>query len=383
MTRPGWRVSLLAAAMILVAGCGSQHGQAAAARSPAPLPSLAMSVGSATTSWATLEMGGSASQHNNFWQLFVRPATSARWGLVTPPGMATNGGFLLAGPTGRSITAAFRPSQNITYSPLTSTVDDGAHWATGQAAAGLADVPDALAAGPGAGTLIGLVPGAVELSRSGGSGWTRLATLRSLAAAAPGRACQLTGFTAAAFSPAGMPLVAGSCARDGVAGIFSYTGGTWQAAGPDLPASLAGQPVTVLRLSMTAGYETALLAVGSKAAATVLAAWTRSGSGRWALSPSLRTQGRQVQSASFGPGGAVGLVLSGRRGETLSGPGASWQQLTTLPVGTQTLVPGPGHGTGALAVHRSIMTVWAQVSASAGWTRKQVINVPISYGSSS
>ncbi|MFI5064319.1 MAG: hypothetical protein ACHP9Z_10120, partial [Streptosporangiales bacterium] len=91
----------------------------------------------------------------------------------------------------------------------------------------------------------------------------------------------------------------------------------------------------------------------------------------------------QVQSASFGPGGTVGLVLSGRRGETLSGPGASWQQLTTLPVGTQTLVLGPGHGTEALAVHRSIMTVWAQASASAGWTRKQVINVPISYGSSS
>ena len=385
MTRPGWQVSLLAAALIMAAGCGSQDGQAGTAASPAPLPlpSLAISVGSSTASWATLEMGGSASQHNNFWQLFVRPAASARWGLVTPPGMATNGGFILAGPAGRSITAAFRPSQNITYSPLTSTTDDGAHWATGQVAAGLADVPDALAAGPGGSTLIGLVPGAVELSQSGVSGWARLATLRSLAAAAPGRACQLTGFTAAAFSPAGMPQVAGSCARDGVAGIFSYTDGAWRAAGPALPASLAGQPVTVLRLSTTAGYETALLAVGSKAATTVLAAWTRGGSGRWALSPVLPTQGRHVQSASFGPGGTVGLVLSGRRGATLSGPGASWQQLTTLPVGTQTLVLGSGPGTEALAVHRSIMTVWARVPASAGWTRKQVINVPISYGSSS
>lgn len=190
MTRSAWRVSLLLAAVTLAAGCGSQRGQAGpAASSPPPLPSLALSVSSSATSWATLEMGGSARQYNNFWQLFVRPATSARWQLVTPPGMASNGGFILAHPAGQSITAAFRPSQNITYSPLTSTADDGAHWVTGQAAGGLADVPDALAAGPGSGSLIGLVRGAVELSRSGGSAWTRLATVKSLAAAAPGRAC--------------------------------------------------------------------------------------------------------------------------------------------------------------------------------------------------
>ena len=41
-------------------------------------------------------MGGSAAQYNNFWQLFVRPARSDRWQLVTPPGMASNGGFILA-----------------------------------------------------------------------------------------------------------------------------------------------------------------------------------------------------------------------------------------------------------------------------------------------
>ena len=159
MTRSAWRVSLLLAAVTLAAGCGSQHGQAGATASPPPLPSLALSAGSSTTTWATLEMGGSARQYNNFWQLFARPASSARWQLVTPPGMASNGGFILARPSGRSITAAFRPSQNITYSPLTSTADDGAHWVTGQAAGGLADVPDALAAGPDTGSLIGLVRG--------------------------------------------------------------------------------------------------------------------------------------------------------------------------------------------------------------------------------
>jgi hypothetical protein len=382
MSRPGWRISLALAFMTLAAGCGSQHGQAGGTGSVAPPPSLALSVTSSAATWATVEMGGSAAQYNNFWQLFVRPAGSARWQLVTPPGMASNGGFVLADPVGRSLTAAFRPSQQITYSPLASTTDAGAHWSTGRAASGLADVPDALAGGPGGSSLIALVPGVVQLSRADGSGWARLVTLRSLAAAAAGRACRLTRITAASFSLAGVPLVAGSCARAGVAGIFARSGGAWQAAGPALPAALSGQRVTVLRLAVTGGREMALLAVGSKSASTVLAAWASTGSGHWILSPPFRTQGSRVLSASFGPGGAVGLVLSSRRGETLTGPGGTWRQPPALPAGTQVLVPGAGSAVQALATHRSIMTVWTG-SQAAGWAQQQVIKVPILYGSSS
>jgi hypothetical protein len=383
MTRPAWQAALALAAITLAAGCGSQHGPAGAtARPPAP-PSLALSVSSPVATWATVEMGGSAADYNNFWQLFVRPAASTTWRLVTPPGMASNGGLVLASPGGRSLLAAFRPSQDISFSPMTATSDDGAHWATGQLAAGLADVPDALAASPAGGGLAALAPGAVELSRPGGSGWARLATLRSLAATAAGRACRLTGFTAAAFSPAGAPLVAGSCAQAGVTGIFTYTGGAWQATGPALPASLAGQPVTVLRLSTAAGRETALLAAGSGAKATVLAAWAGSGAGRWVLSPVLRAHGGHVVSASLGPGGSVALVLPGGRGETLSGPGGSWRKLPALPAGTQVLAPGASGAIEALAAHRSVMTVWSHTTASAGWARQQVTKVPILYGSSS
>jgi hypothetical protein len=383
MTQPRWRAALALVAASLAAGCGSQHSQAGPTASPPPPPSLALSVTSSSVTWATMVMGGPAAQHNNFWQLFVRPGTSSQWQLVTPPGMASNGGFILAGPAGRSLLTAFRPSQYITYSPLASTADDGAHWATGQVVAGLADVPDALAASADGGSLIALTrSGTVELSRDGGSAWTRLATLRSLAATAAGRACRLTGFTAAAFSPAGTPLVTGSCAKHGVAGVFAVTGGAWQAAGPALPASLGGQPVTVLRLSTTAGRETALLAVGSKTAVTVLAAWaTGGGPGRWMLSPLLRTHGRGVLSASLGAGGSVALVLSGGQGETLTGPGGSWQQLPVLPAGTQVLAPAAGSKIEALAADRSALTVWAR--SPAGWAREQGINVPIQYGTSS
>ncbi len=381
MIRPWRRAAPILAVAALAAGCGSQHSQAAPTVALPPPPSLALSAATSGATWASLELGGSAASHNNFWQLFARPSGTARWQLVTPPGMASNGGFALAGPAGRSFLAAFRPSQNIHYSPLVSSADNGVHWSTGQLTAGLADVPDALATSPVGGALIALTAHGVQWSRDSGAGWASLATRPSLAATAAGRKCGLTTFTAAAFSPGGAPLAAGACTRPGVTGIFAHSGGGWQAAGPTLPAALAGQPVTVLRLSTAGDREVALLAVGSTSAATVVAGWA-SGSGRWVLSPGLRTHGRNVRSASFGPDGSVGLVLSGSRGATVAGPGGNWRSLATLPADTQSLVPGPGSGIEALAAHQTKLTVWALGQAPAGWAREQVVNVPIPYGSS-
>jgi hypothetical protein len=371
-------------AVVVLAGCGSQHGQSAAGTaSTAPPPSLALSLTSAAGTWATVQMGGSAAQYNNFWQLFVRPAGAASWRLVTPPGMASNGGLVLASGGGQSLVTAFRPSQDITFSPLTSTADGGAHWTTGNVVAGLADVPDALAAAPGSGDLIALLPHAVELSRPGGSGWTTLAQTRSVTDSAAGRACGLSDLTAVAFSPAGFPMAAGACTKPGAAGIFALDGGQWQATGPALPASLAAQPVTVLRLTTAGGRQLALLSAGSGSAATVVAAWTVSGSGRWEVSPGLRTGGRQVLSASFGPGGAAGLVLSGGQGAVLAGPGSSWRKLAALPPGSQVLAVGTGGQAEVLASHRSVLTVWGTRPGPAGWVKEQSITVPILYGSSS
>jgi hypothetical protein len=383
--RAGAALSSMTLAVVLLAGCGSQHGQApggTAGTTTSP-PSLALSLTSAAGTWATVQMGGSAAQYNNFWQLFVRPAGAASWRLVTPPGMASNGGLVLASDGGRSLVTGFRPSQDITFSPLTSTADGGAHWATGNVVAGLADVPDALAAAPGSGDLIALLPGAVELSRPGGSGWTTLARTRSVTDSAAGRACGLSSLTAVAFSPAGVPMAAGACSKAGAAGIFAFDGGQWQAAGPALPASLAAQPVTVLRLTTAGGRQLALLSAGSGTAATVVAAWTAVGSGHWQVSPGLRTGGRQVLSGSFGPGGAAGLVLSGGQGAVLAGPGSTWRTLAALPSGSQVLAIGTGGQAEVLASHGSVLTVWGTGPGSAGWVREQVVNVPILYGSSS
>jgi hypothetical protein len=174
-------VALALAAAALVAGCGSA---APAARGPAAwappggTPFLATSLVTRAGTWAVVVMGGSVASENNFWQLFMRPAGSSTWKLVTPPGTADNGGLVLANGGAQSLITGFRPSQGLTYTPLTITRDDGRAWpSTGPLDAALADVSDALAAAPGSGNLLALLTdGTAEQAAPGYTSWTPLAT---------------------------------------------------------------------------------------------------------------------------------------------------------------------------------------------------------------
>ena len=324
MSRPARPAAALAlAAGALLAGCGSPapHVPGPAAEAPpAGTPFLATSLVTGAGTWAVAVMGGPVAQEDNFWQLFARPAGSTRWTLVTPPGTADNGGLVLAG-AGVSLITGFRPSQYLTYTPLTITRNAGQAWSsTGPLDGALADVPDALAAASATGHLLALTAdGTAELSAPGYTSWTALTTRRSLAATPAGRRCGLQNLTAAAFSPSGQPLLAGTCSHPGTAGIFAGISGTWHAAGPPLPA-LASQPVQVLRLTSTASGTVALLVAGTGPAASLLAAWSADGGSHWALSPPLRLDGAAVSSASFGPGGTAAIVLNGSRGQTVAGP---------------------------------------------------------------
>ena len=258
MNRRTTLASLLVAGTVLSAGCGSASRQAAAPGGPARPPSLATSLVTTTGTWAVTVMGGSAAEHNNFWQLFVRPAATGKWRLATPPGVASNGGLVLASPGAGSVVAGFRPSQDLSYSPLATTHDNGTAWTPGLLDAALANVPAAPAAAPGGGHLLALLAsGQAELSGPGGTGWTKLATRQTLAASPAGRSCGLGSLTAAAFSPSGVPLLAASCTHPGTTGIFGYASGTWRLAGPTLPGTYAHQDVSVLRLTTTAGTTTA------------------------------------------------------------------------------------------------------------------------------
>jgi hypothetical protein len=381
MNRNTKPVATLIALAVLAAGCSTTAHPADAASSPQPPPSLATALVTATGTWAVTVLGGSAASHNNFWQLFTRPAGASTWRLVTPPGVASNGGLVIASLGARSVVAGFRPSQYLAYSPLAITHDNGTGWSPGPPAAGLANLPGAIAAAPSSGRLLTLlVGGAVELSSASGTHWARLATLRSLARSAAGRRCGLQGLSAAAFGLLGAPLLAGTCSHRGIAGIFAFAGGAWRLASPPLPASLAGRPVRVLGLTVAGNRETALLAIGTGRDAVLLGAWSP-GSGPWALSPALPLGGAQVASVSADPIGAIGAVLNGRAGVIIS-PGAGWQWLPFLPAGTQTLSLGPGPLVDALAATGTTFTDWAWTPGSAAWARKQILHVPIQYGSS-
>jgi hypothetical protein len=329
-------------------------------------------------------MGGSVSSHNNFWQLFARPAGSITWRLVTPPGVADNGGLVAASASAGPLITGIRPSQYLTYTPLALTRDGGQAWSpAGPLDAALAATPDALAATPGTGRLLALLTnGTVKTAVSGYNRWATLTSQRSLAATPAGRRCSLTSLTAVTFTPAGVPLLAGRCSRPGTAGIFAAANGTWQAAGPALPAKQDHQTATVLRLAHTSAGVVALLETGTGPEASLLAAWSAGNSDHWALSPPVRLHGARLASASFGPSGAVSLVLTGNRAQTITGAGTAWRSLPALPPGTATLAPGPAGGFDALAVHRTRLTVWQLGPGTAGWRAIQTMNVPVQFGSS-
>jgi hypothetical protein len=373
----------LATAALVTCGCGTAAHSGITPGSSAAPPSLATSLPTATGTWAVVVMGGTAASHNNFWQLFTRPAAATAWRLATPPGVASNGGLVLASAGTGPVVAGVRPSQDLTTSPLATTRNNGATWTPALLDAALADVPDALATDPASGRLLALLTnGTVKLSGPGATTWTTLAARQTLAASAAATRCRPGNLTAATFSPSGTPLVAADCARPGALGIFAYTHQTWRLAGPTLPTSYRSQNVTVLRLTTTTGTTTALLTVGTGPAAHLLAAWSTDSGARWSLSQPLPLRGAKVTSASFGPSHATAVIATGNRAQTTSGTARSWQPLPALPPGTATLAPGAKGGWDALTVHRTKLTVWQLAPGAHTWAITQVITVPIQFGSS-
>ena len=400
------RAGVLAAGAVLAAGtglaaCGSSVSRPAAAAPSAPAAVALSAIAAApiaNATWATVPMGAVAGP-NEFWQLFRLPAGSSRWVLETPPDIATNGAILLAGQSGpggggaagraggganaATLTAGVRPSLDLSFSPITSTADGGHSWVTLPPESGLANQAGALAAAPD-GHLIALSQDHTADVFSGNGSWTTLTSEHSLAAAPAAQSCALTGLTAAAYTPSGMPLLAGTCGRPGTAGIFSDTGGTWRQAGPALPAALAGRTVQVVRLTRIGTQDVALLEAGGPPDVSLLAAWTSDGGQHWALSPVLRLGGSYAVSASFGGSGGVAVVLADNRGATLAGPGNSWRQLPALPAGHAVTLALPTAGTiDALAADGGTLTAWQLRNGSATWSKTQTIKVPIQYGSSS
>lgn len=382
------QAAAMTAVAVLAAACGSArpgYGGSPGGPPTASLPLATALGGSGQPAWAVVDMGGSAASHDNFWELLVRPAGSAaQWKLATPPGVASNGGLMMSA-NGSGVLAGFGPSQYLTFSPLATTSGPAAAWSQGGAlvSPGLASVPDALAAGPQDQVLALTRTGEVLLGSHGGSAWTRLLTLRTAAASPAGRACGLTALTAVSFSPAGTPLVAGTCTQPGQTGVFAAGHGTLRSvSAPTPPTSRAAGAVTVLALSTQAGRTAALISLGAGKKASVVAAWWAGGTSPWTLSPALGTGRDPARSASLWPGGGAGVILAGGRGAVVSGPGSAWRSLPALPARTAALAEGQAGQIQALAAGSNELTVWQLSASGATWSRLQVIKVTIPYGSS-
>ena len=385
--RPTATVAVAAAAAVALGAtaCGTVSGHQALSRPAAPPPpGLATSLVTAGGTWAVAVLGGSAVRNDDFWQLFVRPAglASARWRLATPPGVASNGGLVLAAAAGQSVLAGFRPSQALAFSPLAASGDNGRTWSAGILDARLADVPDALAAAPGGGHFLALLTGGgIEQAGRGAGAWSALTSLRALAAAPAGRRCAPSAAAAVSYAPSGAPLLAVSCARPGVAGVFSYAAGAWRATGPALPPAQAGWRVQVLRLTRTPAGEAALLAVRSGHAADLLATWSGDGT-RWTVSAPLGAASRTVRASGFAATGGAWVLLANGQAATIAGPRAPWRPLPPPPAGSAALAFGPAGAVDALAARGSKLTDWRLARGSAAWHPVQVLDVPIQYGSS-
>jgi hypothetical protein len=398
----------VAAAALITAGCASGSGGAnnggsgSSTTGHVVTPPLTTSASTATTAWGIVVMGGSAADEDNFWQLFTRPAgADGKWALVTPPGVATNGGLVMAptagSPAAGSLVVGIRPSQDLSFSPLAATTDDGKAWSPSVMEAELADDPDSLAAASAAGKEYALLGnGSIDQASASTQAWSKLTGPGAAAASAAGKTCGLSSLDSITVTPSGEPLIGGACGSPGVTGIFGYSGGTWHAAGPVLPGSAAKDRVQVLRLTATAAGNTALLLAGS----SLFAAWTSDGGAHWTVSPPLSLGTGLVSSAAFDADGAVGVLLSGGHAATVGGPGASWQSLPATPPGTAVLAFVPSSASAApaakndaakneqpaqvqaLAVRGAQLIVWQADASTGKWADVQTISVPIQYGSS-
>ncbi len=365
---------------------------------------------------AVVPMGRLNDRLETFWQLFFRPTATSRWTLVTPKGVADNGGLVVSTSTGAgadagagagSATAAataatatttttttvslagFEPSQYLDFSPLASSTDQGETWSPGLLPGGLAAVPDALSASSDAG-LVALARGGgghVLTSSGDPSRWTKLVSRDAIASSAAGRSCGVGALSAVALDTAEGVEVGTSCSAAGLVGIFGKAGGTWHLVGPRVSSPSERAATQVLRLVDVNGLRSVLVALHSKAR-TSLVALASNGGGAWTRSVALPVDtGDRIASTGVEPGGGFVVLLSRSNGSLAlhaeNGPGADWRSLPSPPPGTATVAVSAGGQVDALAVATTKLTDWRLSAPARTWSRIGTVTVPIQFGSSS
>jgi hypothetical protein len=392
------RVTALAGAVavagaLALTGCSSSSSSSPASAAAASTSvSMATSLSTLQDTWAVLPMAANPA----FWEVFVRPVNSTSWKLVTPPGVADNGGLVVSAGGQSSLSVAFRPSQDLLFSPLAATANGGASWSAGPPLdAAVAASPDAFAA-DGANLVALLTDGAVETSADSGTTWSVIAKPGAIAASPAGKGCGgAVRVTSVSFGPTGTGVLAGgTCGTSGTAAEFSYTPGAgWQRV--RLPVSGQLERLTDAMALVLGRSGLSALWRGAPAAGT--------GQQSWITSAALPVSGSVVASGDFAvpgvptafepagvlDGAGAWVLLSGGRAATIGAPeGTSaaapqWVLLPPVPAHTSVLASGPDGSVDALAASGTTLTVWRLATDATVWSKVQAISVPIQFGSSS
>jgi len=328
-------------------------------------------------------MGDLAAADGTFWELFARGGHG--WVLLTPPGVATNGGVVGVLDPSNAVTAAVVPSANLRFSPVAATDDLGRTWSTGILPGGIVAAAGAMAASQSGRRLVLLSAGGgtVAVGTRGLSTWTTIGDTSRIAAMTATSGCRLSTLRAVAFGPGGSVVVGGTCTRGVGAPIAVWRRGAWHVGAP-VPG---GTNAVVLRLAGLSHGVGALVETHLHGKRAVIAAVSPDGLGPWTATPPLVfAAGDTVVSTSEGADGAAIVVVRSTAGTLLAystGPGSGrWAALRSLPAHVVDVVAKPGAGFQALAVeHRTMLVVFDATRSS--WRVVQRLVVPISFGSSS
>ncbi len=380
--------SALAGLLLVVALVVFPTG-AGAAGPPELRAPLSSAITTAAGSWAIAAMGHLNDPTNTFWELFFRAPGATRWSLVTPPGVADNGGLVATASSG-PLSVGFEPTQLLHYSPLAQTSDGGAHWTPALLPTALAAVPDALAyepAGPGVpGRALALVrSGRVLASTASLATWFPLVST-SVLNAAGSRSCGVVSLRALSLGPGDTPLVGTGCRRAGQVGVFTQTGGLWRNTGPTLDGLLSRSVTEVLRLDVVDSLTAGLVSASNESGTSLVAVWRPPG-GPWTVSAPLPV-GAHARILSTGVGADAELLVlfespGGIPTPATISPGGSWTRLPAPPAGAVTLAPTSDGSVDAFSVSGSALRVYTLTQGSNTWVRSQSMAVPIAYGSSS
>ena len=345
-----------------------------------------------TRSTLLIAMGHLDDPSNTFWEVFLRSGDSTEWKLQTPPGVASNGGLVLAAPSSGRLTVGFLVSADLKFSPVAQTSDGGDSWSAGALPFPLVAAPNAIAVGS-TGEELALVSKAGQsiLATSGNlSRWRTLTSTHSLAHNAS--TCDLQAVTAVAFNAQSQPVLGLDCAHSGEIGILaplhssSAQQSGWRNIGPSISDS-EGSP-SVIRLENTVNGLEGLAQIRAKDGLSLMAFWGQGSTDQWSQSTPLTVpSGWTVKATATGGGAGQGMaVLLGsgnrRQVEYVAGPATHWATLPNSPPGTSG-VAWIGKEIDTFVASGSRLGVWASTPPQASWHLAVSITVPVPYGSSS